>query len=213
MKSPERSSPSPRYGVTLLESLTVIMILSIILAFAAPTMLDIIRATRMSTAGEFMTGKLAEAQGLALAFSSDVELRFYKSSASQTGASVSGQFVQLYQWVESDPDADAAITTEVAKLEKIGNREPIPEGVAISEHPDFSSLWNLRSETEESVEGTREYVAIRFRPDGSTDLPENVSWHLTLVEHPTPILNSLPPNFYTVQIDPVTAKLDIYRPE
>lgn len=57
------------------------------------------------------------------------------------------------------------------------------------------------------------YVAIRFRPDGSTDLHETGAWHLTLLDAHDSARQELPANFYTVQMDPVTAKLEIYRPE
>ena len=203
-------------AVTLLESLCVILILSLLLALAAPPMLSIIRASRLTAAGEFLTGKLVEAQGLAITFSSDVELRFYKAPSAVTADGRSGQAVQLFHWVEGD--ADASSTEEetshaATQLEKIGPRETLPDGIALSENPDFSSVWTLPSEEELAADGSREYVAIRFRPDGSTDLPEVGVWHFTLIEHPAVSSEKLPVNFYTVQIDPVTAKLEVYRPE
>jgi len=202
------SPPFSRTGFTLIESLTVILILSLVIALATPSMLGAIRASRLTSAGELLTGMVVEAQGLALTFSSDVELRFYKSPPAKPTDGSSGQFLQLLQWVENDPEDEGE---GIASLKKIGPRVPVPDGVAISDHSEFSSLWNLENLAEETSEGIREYVAIRFRPDGSTDLPETGAWHLTLVEDEKS--TELPANFYTVQIDPATSKLEIYRPE
>lgn len=202
----------PRRAFTLIETLAVVLILSLVIGIAAPSMLAVIRATRLTSAGELVTGKLVEAQGLALTFSSDVELRLYKSPSDLPGDGNSGQFLQLLQWVENDPEI--AEQEGIAKLEKIGPQVFLPDGIAISGNTEFSSLWNLENQSEEHISGPRDYIAIRFRPDGSTDLPENASsWHLTLMEQGQVALAELPPNFYTVQVDPVTAKIEVYRPE
>lgn len=201
---------SARPGFTLIESLSVVLILGMIVALAAPSMLGAIRASRLTSAGELISGKIIEAQGLAVTFSSDVELRFYKAPAVSSGDGRSGQYLQLLQWVENEPDV---LEEDIASLEKIGSQVLVPEGVLISNDPGWSSLWTLEPQTETTPEGDQEYVAIRFRPDGSTDLPETGGWHLTLLDAQDSLRQELPANFYTLQIDPVTAKLEIYRPE
>jgi hypothetical protein len=73
-----------------------------------------------------------------------------------------------------------------------------------------------------------QYVALRFLPDGSTDLPptgvdtgdnKGDSWYLTI--HGTQIqtggksagkTETLPDNFFTLQIDPITGSTRSYRP-
>ncbi|HEY1084230.1 MAG TPA: Verru_Chthon cassette protein D, partial [Prosthecobacter sp.] len=159
--------------------------------------------------------------GLALTFSSDVELRFYKSPVVKPTDGSSGQTLQLMQWVEKDPTSNEGgveqeqYGQDIAILKKIGSAETLPDGVAISDNNVFSTLWKLKSKTEQTAEGEREYVAIRFRPDGSTDLDETeqTPWSLTLVAQNELEALELPDNFYTVQIDPVTARLDVFRPE
>lgn len=205
-------SPRPaRAGFTLIESLSVVLILGLVVALAAPTMLGAIRASRLTSAGELISGKIVEAQGLALTFSSDVELRFYKTLPTLPVDGRSGQFLQLLQWVENDPE----LTDEedIASLQKIGPQVLVPDGVTLAMDAGWTSLWNLEAQTETTAEGDREYVAIRFRPDGSTDLPEAGAWHVTLIDQQDALKGELPANFYTLQIDPVTAKLEIYRPE
>jgi uncharacterized protein (TIGR02596 family) len=201
----------PRRGFTLIESLAVVGILSIIVALATPAMLNAIKANRLTYAGELITGKLVEAQGLALTFSSDVELRIYQTPEGYSDDGTSGQFLQLYQWVENDASLEE--NDDVASLKQVGARELLPEGIAISDLPEFSSLWKLELQSDKSSKEERQYIAIRFRPDGSTDLKENEPWHLTLVDSVSRAKTELPLNFYTVQIDPVTSKLEVFRPE
>jgi uncharacterized protein (TIGR02596 family) len=203
---------SRRGGFTLIESLTVVGILALLVALVAPPLFNTVRASRMTAAGELVAGKMIEAQGLALAFSSDVELRIYKSPPNAAIEESSGQYLQILQLVEADPDSaseeDEVVTSRYVP---VGGREPLPQGIAISSHQPFSSIWNLPAKTDESEE--REYVAIRYRPDGSLDLAETESWYVTLVEHPSQDPASLSANFYTVQIDSVTGKLETFRPE
>ncbi|WP_166647015.1 Verru_Chthon cassette protein D [Prosthecobacter fusiformis] len=207
------SPATPRRGFTLIESLSVVIILSVLIALATPSMLGAIKASRLTSAGEQITGKIIEAHGLALTFSSDIELRLYKAPLANPVDGSKGHYLQLFQWEENDPDLAAESGSEVASLKQLGPPEILPESIAISANPSFSSLWNLAPQTETSPEGDRDYVAIRFRPDGSTDLLEAVRWHLTLVDSQSSQLTELPPNFYTIQIDPVTSRLEIYRPE
>lgn len=61
-----------------------------------------------------------------------------------------------------------------------------------------------------------EYVAFRFRPDGSTDLPNNNgdadTWYITLLEGNSGGSSALPTNYYIVQVDPFNGSLKVYRP-
>lgn len=208
----KRDSRFVSQGFTLVESLTVICILGLIIAIATPSMLDAIKATRLTAAGEIITGKIVEAQGLALTFASDVELRFYKAPVERSLDGNSGQFLRLYQLVESNEISEESEETEVAKLKPVGAREGLPDGIRISDQTLFTSLWTLEPNADETEADGREYVAIRFRPDGSTDLDETEKWHLTLLDSAHSDPTKLPANFYTIQIDPITAKLEIYRP-
>ena len=59
------------------------------------------------------------------------------------------------------------------------------------------------------------YQAIRFLPDGSTNLGRgaNNHWTLTLVNwNPNFQPNELPSDFVTLQIDPFTSKVRRYEP-
>jgi len=63
------------------------------------------------------------------------------------------------------------------------------------------------------------YVAFRFMPDGSTNLPAasvtdtNGAWYVTLHNLTDPMGSIKPPaNFFTLQVDPVSGTLKQYRP-
>ncbi len=132
----------------------------------------------------------------------------------------SGQALRIFRLRETDPDpaANAPAAEDsplpVASFVPEGNLESLPASVTISTEPAYSSIWQLRRQKETTSLGEeRRYVAVRFRPDGSTDLAESSAWYLTLAKHPQPNSEELPKNFFTIQIDPVTGALDYYRPE
>lgn len=205
-----------RRGFTLIESLSVVLVLILVIAISAPSILDVVRASRLAAAGDMLAGKMVEAQGLALTFSSDVELRIYAAESSQNPEA--GPFVQLLQWthdetLRNNEDVDSNEVRDFAILKKIGEKLTFPEGVALSENSDLSSVWILETAVDDRLPQPRKYVAIRFRPDGTTDLPETGLWFMTLVDSKDALAASAPANFYTLGVDPVTANLQIYRPE
>ena len=64
-----------------------------------------------------------------------------------------------------------------------------------------------------------DYVAFRFLPDGSTNLPgksatdANGAWFVTLQNiNDKPVGTTPPNNFYTLQVDPVSGTLKQFRP-
>jgi len=57
------------------------------------------------------------------------------------------------------------------------------------------------------------YVAFRFQPDGSTNLAPKTSWYVTLHQLKDKVTGKIPPpNFFTLQIDPVSGTTRPFRP-
>ncbi|MDF1816486.1 MAG: hypothetical protein P1V20_30070, partial [Verrucomicrobiales bacterium] len=61
-----------------------------------------------------------------------------------------------------------------------------------------------------------EYVAFRFRPDGSTDLPSRAgkdTWYLTLVQGEGAARgNEMPRNYVCLQVNPYNGVVSEFRP-
>lgn len=203
------TTTNQRIGFSLIEVLAVLGILAILVAGATPPIINAIKANRLTTAADLLVGKLNEAQTLAVTFSSDVEIRFYDAdNSSHELAATRTDGVQVFHL--ADP-SDAKVELPSDGFVAAGLPEKLPEGIAINRTETLSNIWNLRSGNRDRSEETP-YAAIRFFPDGTTNLQETGIWHLTLVEDRLKQSENLPPNFATIQIDPVTGWLEVYRP-
>lgn len=199
---------------TLIELLVGVGTATLLIALTTPVMLDVLDANRMTQAADIVQGRLTEARGLAVTFASDVEVRIYGNSLTPIADGGSGQGIQIFRLREAAAGSSGDENQPFAvELVPEGIEDKLPNSVRISTHNEFSSLWTLKEKTESTAQGGRPYVAFRFRPDGSTDLAESATWTLTLVRHPATDPATLPKNFITLQIDPVTGHIDSYRPE
>ncbi len=187
----------------MIEVLAVLGILAVLIAGTAPSVLSMLNASRLAAAAETVTGKLNEAQGLALTFSTDVEVRFF------TGSGVDGERDAIQIFHLADPED---LEREADSFVSAGPREVLPEGIAFNRTKELSSLWRQPGVVRGGSGEDRSAAMVRFQPDGSTSLDGTESWFVTLVETSRRNSDSLPPNFATIQIDPATGRLEVYRP-
>ncbi len=221
----------PKRGVTafsLVEMLIVMTVLGILFAVAAPNLFTLMQASSLSSEGSLVRNKLTQAQQLALSSNSDVEVRFFKM-ADPSSAEIEEEYraFQLYQF------------NERGRLEPVSKFYRIKPPVVVSE--EYSTLLNpsgnMDAEGQDygfispnkgrsnvpvgNQEMDAEYVAFRFRPDGSTDLPGRSgtsdsyeggdTWYLTLLQGINAD-SALPPNYYTIQLDPFNGRVGVFRP-
>lgn len=224
-----------RAAFTLVELLTVVGIVALLIALAAPTLVDVIRSTRLSSAGDSLLNRLNLTQQEAIARSREVEMRFYKYT-NVTSERPAEQLFYAYQVVETPSGGDAVAISEPYYFDS---------GVVLSTDSQLSPmLETTAAQTENNGQyvfspgsggggGAVEYAALRYFPDGSCRLlnsstfdennatatalaytvPPLATSFMTLVE--SQFLDSPtipPPNYYCIQIDAYTGKARIYRP-
>lgn len=228
---PDRSA---RAGFTLVEMLTVVGIITLLIALTAPTLVDVIRSTRLNSAGDSLVNRISLAQQSAIGLSAEVEVRFYK-----------------YIDANSDrPDALSFYAYQVVhdrgnNLPPLALSEPyfLESGIIFSDNGQLSPLLQeTRQQTEADTNrylfnpavanvnpDQVQYAALRFYPDGSCRsfmgtgtgenkgpgafiIPELQTSFLTLIESRFGSDVSAPKNFYCVQIDSYTGKTRVYRP-
>jgi uncharacterized protein (TIGR02596 family) len=209
-RSLSRREVSSRRGWSLAEMLVVITVVGFLLAMAAPNLFSLLRASELSSQGEVMRNWLAQAQQQALSTGSDVEVRFYNFHDV-----ASAQIVDEYracQYFQYNDQGELAPLVEVYRL-----NDPVMFSRPLSSLLDPSKP-GLSTGTVDAVtyfgsglEVARvAYRSFRFRPDGSTDLPKNEQWYLTMVadEGASPT----PRNFFCIQVDPYNGSVREYRP-
>ncbi len=221
---------------TLVELLTVVGIITLLIALATPTLVDVIRSTRLSSAGDSLLNRLSLAQQEAIARSKEVEVRFYKYVNGNSDRP-SERLFYAYQVVETPSGEDARAISEPFYLES---------GVVLAPELELSPLLQTTPAQTEGAQTEQyvfvpgsggagadvEYAAIRYYPDGSCRLlnsntPGQTAATTALAYTVPPLANSFftlvetqfvgsgtipPPNYYCIQIDAYTGKARVYRP-
>jgi uncharacterized protein (TIGR02596 family) len=197
---------------SLTELLVVIAIIAALTVIAIPLVSTMGRSTSLSGAVQSVTGYLDLARQTALTQNRTVEVRFYKLPPEAKPDSAPADYRALQIFLVDYDTASAlnntlnlsapAIIAESAAASSLMDDEVLPEqeapeGVLV---PPGGENYRYRS--------------FRFKPDGTTDLPLNGNWFLTLVNRGDPIAaNNLPANHARIHIEPLTGKLKVERPE
>lgn len=187
-------------------------ILAILLAVTIPAMNSIFGGMNLNRAAGMVTDELNLARQTALAQNRNVEVRFYRLGAAS--GDTNKQFRALRSYLVED--VDAADWKPITRLKRL------PEPIIISASPTYSTLLDaMNSEfsglthSNEMVPGNgdTEYVGFFFRPDGGTSLkPASGKWFMTLHPMKGADATTLPANYFTVQVDPLTGRPRSFQP-
>ncbi|MGB8167802.1 MAG: Verru_Chthon cassette protein D [Chthoniobacteraceae bacterium] len=218
--------PQRARAFSLIELIIVISVIVIIAAFTIPAMNTVLKGSQLSQGANTLVGQLNIARQQALSRNRQVEVRFYRYADPEVpGEDVSkpetGKFRAL-QLFQVTPQGVALPLDKVLTL---------PNSVifSYSETEGLSSLLdkptaqtpkkpgiadNAAPRLPRGVDYNYDYVSLKFMQDGSTDKSPTGRWFITVIgindrlESPT----KPPPNFFTVQVDPVSGVTKIYRP-
>jgi uncharacterized protein (TIGR02596 family) len=193
-----------RSAFSLVELLTVIAIMAILVALATPSFRAVSGGLAIEQAGQEASQALVTARDLALARNCWTEVRVI-NTPSDNGTPT---FRALQVWQRND-DGTAKPVSRASYL---------PKATAFAEDPIFSSLLGTNS----PVQGTMKiagtdcsYVGLLVCPDGTPDLasyPTNATASLTVVPERERNTGTLPPNFRSLCINPVTGEVRMFRP-
>lgn len=207
--APYSHHPS-RSGFTLLELMMVVAIIVSLLGVAAPSIQGAMNASRLKDSADLVYNRIFEAQQLAITLGTTTELRVYQSpDLLDSGALLPLRKVQIYIL---HAEADGSDIHSTPTFAPSSSAEALHPSVVISSQPTYTSLLGLgfQRDRENNVPGG--YLAFRFHPDGSTNLPQAQPWFLTLLERTIEDAKSKPKNFITLQIDATTGTLRRFQP-
>lgn len=221
------SSLQRKRAFSLIELVIVISVIVVIAAFTIPAMNTVLRGSQLNQGSSMLVGQLNIARQQALSRNRQIEVRFYRYADPEVpGEDVTkaetGKFraMQLFQ-----------ITPQGVAL-PIDKIQTLPGGVIFS-YSDTEGLSSLIDRPTaltpkkpgiadkaaprlgRGVDYNYEYISFKFMPDGSTDRNPTGRWFITVIglndrlESPT----KPPPNFFTVQVDPVSGVTKVYRPQ
>ncbi len=215
-----------RSAFSLIELMVVLGVVGLLLAFAAPNLLSLISSTSLTGEGQVLRNQLTYAQQIAISKSADVEVRFFKMpdfANARTEESFRG--FQLYQYNVNGELAPIStffrIRTPVAIHENLSTLlDARANGASAQEKRfGFSAPNQGRGQAPSGQGGSlqdTEFVSFRFRPDGSTDLPNRTgsgdTWYITLVQGEGAIQSSQPDNYLCLQVNPYNGQVSEFRP-
>jgi uncharacterized protein (TIGR02596 family) len=209
-----RRSVSQAPAFTLIEMLVVLVVLAMLLVTATPVAMGVLRSSRLASSGEAMLGRLVEAQQMAIAQDTDVEVRIYQGIEPEFPGAPQWRAAQLFvlQAVGS-----AADPTSQGVFQPAGNPLRLDPSVIISSDVTLSSFLGLPLVKDTAASGNTDlsltgHVAFHFHSDGSTDLTPGKPWFLTLIGLDPGPQTSPPDNYFTIQVDSSTGRVRSYHP-
>jgi uncharacterized protein (TIGR02596 family) len=191
-------------------------IIVMVIAFVAPAASSIGRGTKLTQASQIVGSQLSLARQTAISRNRQIEVRFYKLADPETpGQTANDKSTWKFQAMQS---FDVVSAKQAIPLQKV---QSLPGGSVVDSGPKLSSILDPAKRTQRDYSdplpkaGTNYvYYSVRFRPDGSTDLPVTGGpWFLTMHNlKDGDAMTTPPPNFITIEIDPVNGAVKFFRP-
>ena len=231
MKSTAHAPASRAFS--LVELLVVIAVIAIVAGFAVPAVTTMLRGSQLTQGSQMVVDQIALARQTALSKNRSIEVRFYKYADPETPGEMGKKADDgVFRAIQTFEILDNGKALPINTIQRLPTNVLINEAknsTLINELRDTNGKFTVPTDSDPEIPDTdvkREYVyvALRFLPDGSTNLPpaakDNDSWYITIHGMNVKKANGetdgstsiLPDNFFTLQIDPITGSTRSYRP-
>ena len=212
---PQTHQSNARAGAfSLLEMIVVVAIIILLFLLVAPVTSQALQASRLSTSAANLANELNGARMLAIRLNQPVEVHFLSYSDRQSpGSGVAYRACQM--WVNGRPNAAVTrLETGVILSTMKSGGEPwssILDAQANARGGDQALPAGFDIPSATTLTGAR-HAFFQFRPDGSTNLPGNQQWTVTVIPEKDASRTELPPNFSSIVIDPLNGRLRTLSP-
>jgi uncharacterized protein (TIGR02596 family) len=219
----KQKAHSPVRAFSLVELLVVIAVIAIVAGFAVPAVTTMIRGSQLTQGSQMVVDQIALARQTALSRNRSIEVRFYKFADPETpGESGKKPEDGFFRAIQTFEILENGAALPLAPIQRLPTNLVINEAglstimkertvqIPSPSDPDIPGMPGGNDPKSHYV-----YVALRFLPDGSTDLPPSGtstsdSWYITLLNYRFAKAvrfdeeNKEVDNYFTLQIDPVT---------
>lgn len=224
------AAPASCRAFTLVEMLTVIVIITILSTVAIPALVGITMGSALVRAGTLLEDNLNIARQRALASQREIDVRFYKC-VDPDGSSNTKEYRALQLFEKRENGAVQPVTPiiflqhQMIMINQANYSSLLAGGSAISpkETPPNDAPVAATPTTPAQpadpllpgIPGAKPslqyvYEQFAFRAAGDTDLLDKTAdYFITIASTKA---GSKPTNFYTVTVDPLSAKIYSYRP-
>jgi len=200
MRTPFQSRAA---GFSLVELLVVLAIVAILVVITLPSLSSALTASKLNSASQIVADSIGQARQEAVAKDRDVQVRFYKVA---TGQLTGWRALQVVR-VEQTASGSTLVPVTKVKL--------LPDGVIISPTAALSALLTADSTISGTVNlpeyGTTSYAGFYFLPSGSIENALSSANNFLTLQSAT-ASGSPPSDYSTLQVNPVTGKVTVYRP-
>ncbi|MDI1314143.1 MAG: Verru_Chthon cassette protein D [Prosthecobacter sp.] len=208
-RSSRRDLHHPPTGFSLVEMVIVVAIVTMLIAVATPYTLGALQSANLTSAGDTLMQKFAMVQQRSLTENRPVGLDFYYYD----NDNIKG--CHAVQMISFDPATNLATPLEPPVYFNKQNVVLVegPLSPMFSTNQTASSTGSATLNPFQALGAT--FHRVIFYPNGSTSLRVPLrTAYLTLISTKSyqADLSEAPPNFYTVQIDPVTGRGHSHRP-
>jgi len=189
------------FAFSLIELLAVMAVVAIIIAISLPAFTSLTSGSNLNRAGQMVGDQIALARQEAVARNRDVQVTFYNLTNGTTKGWRGMRILRV------DQTQNGTVTNVATRLVQI------PDGIVISADPATSPLLSAGTTGTTNLPGygTVEYSSFRFRANGSMESGFGATNNSLTLQNASAQGNP-PSNYYTIQVNPLTGKVSVYRP-
>jgi len=226
-------------GFSLIELMVGLGVTLVFAAFAVPATTTILRGSQLQQGSQILVDQLSLARQYALSKNHPVEVRLIRfadpevpgevdASGVSTPAKGNYRAIQIMETLDTiDPTNNDFVRLPLDKPQVLPQSIVMSKGAfstLIPENPQAPPNMPAQSTASSrdpvlprKIGNSYDFMWFRFLPDGSTNLPAQSTldadgaWCITLYNINDPPA-TLPKNFFTLQIDPVSGAIKQFRP-